>query len=88
VPHAVGHSDETLLQQNFSQTVQCFFQQETHLTQNCEEITTQNCGKSVKSSFEQTDSGDENLEAKVPGGGGRVKEERKRERLSERAVVS
>ena len=33
-------------------------------------------------------SRDENLEAKLPGGGGRVKEERKRERLSERPVVS
>lgn len=34
------------------------------------------------------DSRDENLEAKVPGGGGRVKEERQRERLSERLVES
>jgi len=33
-------------------------------------------------------SRDENLRAKLPGGGGRVKEERKRERLSERPVVS
>jgi hypothetical protein len=33
-------------------------------------------------------SRDENLEAKLPGGGGRVKEERKRERFSERPVVS
>jgi hypothetical protein len=32
-------------------------------------------------------SRDENLEAKLPGGGGRVKEERQRERLSERPVV-
>ena len=31
---------------------------------------------------------DEILEAKLPGGGGRVKEERKRERLSKRAVES
>jgi hypothetical protein len=36
---------------------------------------------------EKADSRDENLEAKLPGGGGRVKEERKRERLSERPVV-
>ena len=33
-------------------------------------------------------SRDEILKAKLPGGGGRVKEERKRERLSERPVVS
>ena len=35
-----------------------------------------------------TDFGDEEPRSKNPGGGGRVKEERKRERLSERPVAS
>jgi len=41
-----------------------------------------------KLSFEQTDSGDENLEAKIPGGGGRVTGGTEALASSERPVAS